>query len=75
MEALIPLAFVVLTGWLAARKNRNRWTWGLFGMFPIFALLILAFMPYLCPKCRQSLSNKEWENRTCPTCGDLSKRD
>jgi hypothetical protein len=73
MRTVAILFFVVLTGSLAARKNRSALAWGLFGLIPLIALLVLAFMPYLCPKCKHSITNKEWKNRTCPHCGDISK--
>ena len=64
----------VIIGLLAARKNRNGWAWGLIGgWFLLFGLLVLAFLPYLCPKCKESLTNKSWKSRTCPRCGDISK--
>ncbi len=58
-----------IMGWLAARKNRNAWAWGLIGgLFLLFGLIVLAFTPYLCPKCKQPITNSEWRNRTCPRC-------
>jgi hypothetical protein len=64
----------LIIGLLAARKNRNPWAWGLIGgLSSIVGLIILAFMPYLCPKCEKPITNKEWKNRSCPRCGDISK--
>jgi len=61
-----------IIGFLAARKNRNPWAWGLTGgLFLILGLIVLAFMPYLCPKCEQPITNTEWKNRICPRCGDI----
>ena len=72
---LIPYGIAAaIIGPLAARKNRNGWAWGFIGgLFLLPGLLILMFMPYLCPSCKQSISNKAWKARSCPRCGDLSK--
>lgn len=68
MEAAI-LLFGVLTGLLAKRKNRNPWGWGIAGAFSlILALLVLAFLPYKCPKCRASLTNQQGRDKQCPAC-------
>lgn len=62
-----------IIGILAYRKNRSALGWGIVGgMFLIPGLLVLMFMPFVCPKCRKGLSNDEWKNRTCPSCGTLS---
>lgn len=73
---LIPYAIsAVIIGLLAARKNRNGVAWGLIGgLFLLPGLLVLMFMPFVCPKCKQSLSNREWKQRTCPKCGNLAAR-
>jgi MFS family permease len=64
----------LIIGLLAKRKNRNPWAWGLIGgLFLLAGLLLLAFMPYLCPKCEQPITNEEWKSRNCPRCGDISK--
>jgi ssDNA-binding Zn-finger/Zn-ribbon topoisomerase 1 len=63
----------LIIGLLAARKNRSGWGWGLIGgLFLIPGLLVLMFMSYLCPKCRQSITNAEWKTRTCPRCGNVA---
>ena len=65
----------LIIGLLAARKNRNGWAWGLIGgLFLIFGLLVLMFLPFLCPKCGQSISNKEWKDRICPRCGNITQQ-
>ena len=62
----------VIIGLLAARKNRNGWAWGLIGgLFLLPGLIVLMFLPYLCPKCRQSISKTRWKLRTCPRCGRI----
>ena len=62
----------LIIGLLAARKNRNGWVWGLIGgLFLLPVLLVLMFMPFLCPWCQQSLTNKDWKNRTCSRCGSV----
>jgi rubrerythrin len=66
------LIWGVVVGFLAKRKNRNPWGWGVAGALTwLIALLILAFMPYKCPKCGQSLSNKQSKNKKCPACGSF----
>ena len=63
----------LVLGWLATRKNRDGWTWGLIGgFFCLPCLIALACLPYLCPKCKRPLTNREWERRECPTCGGPS---
>lgn len=32
-------------------------------------MIIMAFLKPLCPKCRQSLSIKQWKEKQCPHCG------
>lgn len=56
----------------ATRKNRSPVGWGIFGvLFAVPTALVLCFMPFLCPKCRKSLSNDQWNSRICPNCGKL----
>jgi len=46
--------------------SKNRWPlgWGLFGgLFFPSSLIYLAFLPRLCPKCKE-----ECKGRTCPNC-------
>lgn len=63
----------VIAGYFGNRKNRNKWGWGLIGgLFLLPAIFILIFLPFLCPKCKQPLTNHEWENRSCPRCGSIS---
>jgi hypothetical protein len=73
MEYLIAAAFFgCLGGWLAKRKNRNPYKWGFFcALFPVLALVALAFQPYLCPKCGRKLSNAAGRKRECSTCGSF----
>ncbi len=78
MELLIPyfcgyFIAAIIIGPLAARKNRNGLGWGLLGgFFLVPGLLVLMFLPFLCPKCQQSITNNEWKQRDCPRCGDIS---
>ena len=70
--ALISLACAAVCAFGAFRKNRNPAIWGLLGaVFPL-TVLIVAFLPFLCPECRTSLTNAQWRKRNCPVCGDLS---
>jgi hypothetical protein len=34
-------------------------------------IILLAFLPFRCPKCGGKLTNKEWKSRTCPLCGAI----
>jgi hypothetical protein len=63
------LAIVILSI-VADRKNRNPLAWVLIGglFFPC-SLLYLAFLPRLCPKCKD-----EWKGRTYPNCDAVPKR-
>ena len=60
----------LIVGLLAARKNRNAWAWGLVGsVLLIPTLLVLMFVPFLCPKCKQSISYMDSSSGKCPKCG------
>lgn len=68
------LIWGLVVGLLAKRKNRNPWGWGVAGALSwIIALFILAFMPYKCPKCNQSITNDQGKNKNCPSCGSFQK--
>ena len=72
--ALFGLAciFGLVIGIMAIRKNRSFLLWGFFGFFTfLVAGIALAFSSYLCPKCKKSLTNQQWRDRTCPTCGKI----
>jgi len=59
----------LLLGFLAARKNRSYWAWGLMGGLVGFPCLIaLVLLPHLCPKCERPLTHAEWKRGVCPTC-------
>lgn len=63
------LFWAVVVGLLAKRKNRNPIGWGIAGALSWFiALIVLAFMPYLCPKCKHKISNKEAKAKVCQNC-------
>lgn len=70
---LVNIPLSVLVGYLASRKNRSFGGWFLFSLLCTFlvALLFLAFRPFLCPDCPQSLKNAEWKRRECPRCGSF----
>ncbi len=64
----------LVVGFLAKRKNRSPLGWGVAGALSwIIALLVLAFMPYKCPKCKQSITNDQGRDKNCPTCGSFQK--
>ena len=64
----------LVVGFLAKRKNRSPLGWGVAGALSwIIALLILAFMPYKCPKCKQSITNDQGRDKDCPSCGSFKK--
>jgi MFS family permease len=64
--------FGLIVGYLAKRKNRNAWGWGIFGAITtLVGLIVLAFMPYKCPACSASLTNADGKDRTCPSCGSF----
>jgi hypothetical protein len=68
---LIWVIFGIIIGFLAARKHRNKWIWGIIGGFWFFwipALLLLCFMSYLCPKCNKPMSNQAWKEKKCTEC-------
>ena len=65
------LAALIL-GYFAKRKNRSI-AWAIIGpFFCVPSLIAMAFMSYLCPRCRGPLTNDEWKQRRCPRCGDLA---
>lgn len=39
----------------------------------IIAMIVLAFKPFLCPKCKEKLNTKQWKEKTCPRCGQLTQ--
>ena len=71
---LFYLVFAVGLGLGAKQKNRNSWAWGVIGGLIFWpAAILLTLLPYLCPKCKQPMSKKEFNNQICPRCGDLKK--
>jgi hypothetical protein len=63
------LAILVLSI-VADRKNRNPLAWGLLGgLFFPSSLVYLAFLPRLCPKCKD-----ECHGRTCSNCDTVPER-
>jgi hypothetical protein len=61
---------IVMLSLVADRKHRNPLVWGLIGglFFPC-SLIYLAFLPRLCPKCKD-----ECKGGTCPNCGTVLDR-
>ena len=77
LTSLVPLLVIVglygffglVLGLLAKRKNRNPWAWGLLGALALLpGAIVLMFMPYLCPCCRRSITNKQARADQCPSC-------
>ncbi|HUT60940.1 MAG TPA: hypothetical protein VNA25_24090 [Phycisphaerae bacterium] len=64
-------AFIV--GKLAKRKNHSETAWALVGGL-VFApaLVVLAFEPFLCPKCGLPLTDTQWKNKTCYRCDSFA---
>ncbi len=70
----VMLFLAVVVGLLAKRKNRNPIGWGIAGgLFFLIALLILAFLPYLCPKCKQKISTTDAKAGNCSKCKSASE--
>lgn len=77
-KVIVAIIWGAIVSLLAKRKNRNPWAWGLCGaagaltwLIPLLALLVLAFTPYQCPKCKQSLTNKQAKGKICSACGSF----
>jgi hypothetical protein len=72
--AVLGLAgfFALVAGSIALRKNRSCWLWALVGATTFFVGgIAVACVRFLCPKCRRPLTNTEWKDQRCPSCGDL----
>lgn len=67
---ILGLVCALVTGYLAARKNRSSFWWGLAGFFAVFvAAVVLLFLPTLCPRCRkQPLTGEQAASGFCPDC-------
>ncbi len=66
----------LVTGALAARKNRSAFAWAVGGiLFPGTALLVVLFMADLCPNCHRPVSGDEWRRKECPRCGQMRPAD
>ena len=64
--------FGTITGLLAKRKNRDALSWGAVGaILPVLTLLVLASRTYICPNCKQDLSNSNGRAGRCPLCGPV----
>ena len=69
IKLIAALFWAVVVGLLAKRKNLNPIGWGIAGALSwLIALIILAFMPYVCPKCGDKLSNADAKSGSCPSC-------
>lgn len=88
-ELVLPALFVPAIAWGAVCRNRDPWAWGIawglltalnlsFGFIPwvlfgLIGLIVINSMPFLCPKCKRSLSRKECKAKTCPRCGEFGE--
>jgi len=67
----------VALGIFASKKNRKSWVWTLLGtasgvislLLTLVVFAVLTFLPYRCPRCGHSLTNKQAREKTCPACG------
>lgn len=79
-ELIIRVALLVLGGvglaFLAKRKNRSPWPWGIVGALcgavaPLLLLpqlLALGFLKYKCPRCGATVSNEQARSGQCSAC-------
>lgn len=66
---VIMTLFAAATGAMASRKNRNGFLWGGAALFLGFwPMIVLAFTSFLCPKCKQAVTNQEASGGKCPRC-------
>lgn len=66
--------FGLIIGLWAKWKNRNGILWAILGgPFMVLGILIIIFMPFLCPKCRKKVKRKQWKKNICPDCGSNLK--
>ena len=76
MTFIAALIGALLAGWLAERKNRNVLGWAMFGALAhVVAIIVLCFLPPLCPYCGQPLSNAQITREACPKCGRRAADD
>tara|TARA_R110000851_G_scaffold9382_1_gene34958 strand:+ start:732 stop:986 length:255 start_codon:yes stop_codon:yes gene_type:complete len=76
IKLIAALLWAVIVGLLANRKNRNPIGWGIVGALSwLIALVVLAFMPYLCPKCKQKISNKDAKAGVCQNCVNVEQNE
>lgn len=78
METRIIVAVFcgVALGVFASKKNRKSWVWTLLGtatgvinlLLTLVVFAVLTFLPYRCPRCGQSLTNKQAREKACPAC-------
>lgn len=71
---LAAVFWSVIIGLVAKQKNLNPWNWAIAGVlaWPI-ALLILVFLPAVCPKCDRDLTRKQGTEKVCPVCGPFAE--
>lgn len=66
---MAALFWAVVVGLLAKRKNRNPIGWGIAGALSwLIALIVLAFMPFICQKCQNNITNEEAKISNCGHC-------
>ena len=63
------LALAATTGYLAVRKNRQIWAWGLLFSWLIVPIIVLVCLPSLCANCLHCFPRANLNN-ICPHCGN-----
>ena len=59
----------LIVGFLAKRKNRNPFLWGIAGTLSwLIALVILAFLSFICKNCDAKVSKEDAKSGSCPNC-------
>jgi RNA polymerase subunit RPABC4/transcription elongation factor Spt4 len=78
LRILVCAVVGIIVGAFADRKNRDFLLWslgsGVVGFFLspplglLGCLIVLAFMPFLCPVCHARMTNQQRNNGKCPKC-------
>ncbi len=63
------LFWALIVGFLAKRKNRNPFLWRILGALSwLIALIILAFLSFVCKNCGEKVSKEVAKTGSCPNC-------